>query len=343
MTGVSFSSPRYRFSDWEEAQDYYHSQGMTDGLPIVPPTEHGVCRMLEYMNLQPSDIIAREETRGKVFTAEKVAINAVMAGCKPEYMPVVVAAVQAMSEKPLNLHAITTCTDGAAILAVVSGPIAGELAINSGAGMMGHGFRANATIGRTLGLLKTNVYGSVPQEMDKSTFGYPGKYGFCFAEDDDSLPWEPLRVEKGFPRESSTVTLFAAESPMNLMVHNTGRPEEILTAVADGLLGLGYFRSELMLVIAPELLDHLSRAEWKKPQVKEFILQKAQRTIREWNTWHRLEKLYENEDPDRLLPVVQSAERMMLVGAGGSAGAYVSLVASWGGSLAVTKEIKKGR
>ena len=343
MPSMSFSSPRYKFSDWEEAQEYHHSQGMTDGMPIVPPTEDGVRRMLEYMNLQPSDVVAREETRGKIFSAEKVAINAVMAGCKPEYMPVVVAAVEAMTESSLNLHSITTCTDGAAILAVVSGPIAGELAINSGAGMMGHGCRANATIGRTLGLLKSNVYGSVPQEMDKSTFGFPGKFGFCFAEDDDALPWEPLRVDRGFASESSTVTVFAAESPMNLMVHNTGRPEEILTAVADGLLGLGYFRAELMLVIAPELLNHLGRTGWSKPQVKAFILRKARRTVGEWNTWHRLENLYENEDPDRSLPVVQSADRIMIVGAGGSAGAYVSLIASWGGSLAVTKEIESRR
>ena len=341
MTSVNYTSPRCKFSDWDEAQEYYQSQGMADGLPIVPPTEAVVQRMLEYMNLQPSDIIAREEIRGKVFTAEKVAINAVMAGCKPEYMPVVVAAVQAMSERPFNLNSITTCTDGAAILAVVSGPIAGELAINSGAGMMGHGFRANATIGRTLELLKINTFGSVPQETDWSTFSWPGKFTFCFAEDDDTTPWEPLRVEKGFPHDSSTVTVFAAEPTMSLMVHNTNRPEEVLTAVADGLLGMGYFRAELIIVIGPELMNRL--AEWTKLQVKEFILQKAQRTVREWNTWYRLEKLYENEDPDRVLPVVQSEERIMIVGAGGNAGAFVSLIGSWGGSLAVTKEIKRRR
>ena len=137
------------------------------------------------------------------FVAEKVAINAVMAGCKPEHLPVVIAAVKGISEDAFNLHANSTSTNGVGILAIVSGKIASDIGINSGTGAMGHGARANAAIGRALGLIKINLFGSVPGEMDKSTFGHPGKYTFCFAEDEAHSPWEPLHVER-LPRTISS-------------------------------------------------------------------------------------------------------------------------------------------
>jgi len=203
MTQSEITSRRFQFDDWDAAQEHYLDAGMTDGLPIIPPTEQRVRAMLDHAGLAPGDVIGVESIRQKRMTAEKVAINAVMAGCKPEYLPVVVAAAAAVCEPLFNLHASSTSTNGIAILVLVSGPYAQEIGMNSATGMMGNGNRANAAIGRALSLFKTNFYGSTAQDMDQSTFGYPGKYSFCFAETGTSAPglrWPPPRASMPAPR-----------------------------------------------------------------------------------------------------------------------------------------------
>lgn len=337
---TSLKSETFRFSDYEEAQEYYHQQGLTDGLPIVLPTSANVQAMLDAAGLQPSDVIATETVRGKTFIAEKVAINAVMAGCKPEYMPVVVACVEAMSETAFNFHANSTSTNGVGLMAVISGPIAKKLGINSSTVALGHGFRANATIGRALGLLKINVYGSVPHQMDKSTLGHPGKYTFCFAENDDVIPWEPLRVEKGFSEDASTVTLFASLAPLQVSTHNYSKPEDFLSVVSDAMRGLGLGHSEVTIVLSPEILAYVGTSGWSKKQIKEFIHEKTHRTGAEWNQWFRSDDPFEGDDLNRLLPVVSSSDKITVVGAGGDAGAFASIIGSWGGIVSITKEIK---
>ena len=339
MSTSGFTSPRFRFSDPDEAQEYFYSQGMTDGLPVVVPTEDKVAAMLKTVGLNPGDVIAREGVRGVSFTAEKVAINAVMAGCKPEYMPVVVAAVEAMSEPEFNLHVHTTSTDGAGILALISGPVARELGINSGIAALGYGVRANATIGRALGLIKINAYGSVPHQMDKSTFGHPGQYSFCFAEDDDAIPWEPLRVEKGFDEGSSTVTVVAAAAPLQLSTYNYAQPDEFLAIVADGMLALGRGHQEAVVVIPPEVLEYLRRSGWSKQQIKEFVYENAQRTGAEWNKAFRALNPFTGDDLNRSFPVVETVDHIILVGAGGAAGPFAAIIGSWGSSFSVTREI----
>ena len=168
MNTDSITARRHQFADWEEAEEYYFEQGLTDGLPILPPTEARVQAMLDYAGLRPDQVIGVESIRKKSFSAEKVAINAVMAGCKPEYFPVVVAAVAACCERGYNFHASSTSTNGITTLVLVSGPYANEIGMNSGTVMMGNGNRANATIGRAVNLVKTNFYGSVPQGRECS-------------------------------------------------------------------------------------------------------------------------------------------------------------------------------
>ena len=343
MSTSGFTSPRFRFSDAEDAQEYYHSQGMTDGLPIVLPTEDKVWAMLEYVGLGPSDVVATEKIRGRKFTAEKVAVNAVMAGCKPEYMPVVIAAVQAISEPEFNLHANSTSTDGVAILALISGPIAKKLGINSGTVAMGYGFRANAAIGRALGLVKINAYGSLPHQMDKSTFGHAGQYTFCFAEDDDTIPWEPLRVEKGFNENSSTVTVFGVGPPLQVNTHDYSQPDEFLTIVSDAMLALGVDHEEAVVVLSPEVLEYVRRSGWSKQRIKEFIFQKAQRSGKEWNLRYRPLRQFTGSDLDRSIPVVKGTDHITMVGAGGSAGPFASIIGSWGSISSITKEIRQVR
>ena len=169
--------------------------------------------MLDYLGLAADAVIGIEATRQKRFTAEKVAINAVMAGCQPEYFPAVVAAISAVGEREFNFHASSTSTNGVTALVLVSGPFAEEIGMNSEAVLMGNGNRANATIGRAVNLVKTNFYGSVPQDMDKSTFGHSGKFSFCFAENLEASNWPSLARSKGFGPDASTVTISRLTPP----------------------------------------------------------------------------------------------------------------------------------
>ena len=337
----SLTSARIRHSDYDAAQEYYIAEGMGDGLPVVPPTPDKVAAMLACAGLRAGDVVAEERVRGVVFTAEKVAVNAVMAGCKPEYMPVVVAAAEAVCEEPFNFHANSTSTNGVGVLVVVSGPIAKRIGVNSGAVAMGHGYRANATIGRALGLIKINLYGSVPYDMDKSTFGHPGKYSFCFAEDDDAIPWEPLRVEKGYAASDSAVTVFAANSPVQVNTQNESAPEDFLSIVGDASVVLGERHSEFLLTLSPELMGYIRAAGWSKAQIKRFVWERGIRTGRELNEKHRRISLHAGADLDRRIPVVASVEQITLVGAGGAAGPFASLTGAWGDVISITKRVRE--
>ena len=332
-------SKTFEFADLDEAQEFYYSEGLTDGLPIVLPTESNVRAMLDYVGLDGSEVVAEEMIRGKKFMAEKVAVNAVMAGCKPEHLPVVIAAVKGISEDAFNLHANSTSTNGVGILAIVSGKVASDVGMNSGTVAMGHGTRANAVIGRALGLIKINLFGSVPGEMDKSTFGHPGKYTYCFAEADDVIPWEPLRVERGFGEMSSTVTVMATVAPLQVSTYNYKRPEEFLTIASDAMLGLGRGHEEIVIVLSPEVLEYVRQSRWTKRQIKEFVFQKARRTGLEWNAGYRREHLFSGADLDAEFPVVKSPDHITVIGAGGAAGGFVSIIGSWGGVSSITKEI----
>ncbi|HAL46757.1 MAG TPA: hypothetical protein DCP37_03300 [Dehalococcoidia bacterium] len=340
MTTPGLASARYRFDGWDEAQEFYHSRGLTDGLPIVPPTETKVQAMLDAVELAPSDVIASEGVRQKEFTAEKVAINAVMAGCLPEYMPIIVAAVEAISERTFNLHANTTTTGGTSLLAVVSGRIVQELKINSGTGLLGHGFRANASIGRALALVKINVYGSVPHEIDKSTFTHGGKYTYCFAENDEISPWEPLRVDRGFPTDSSTVTMFAAGAPVQVSTAELQQPEEFLLPVADSMIGLGPRHREMLVVLSPEIMGYVKMAGWTKRQISEFLFERAKRTGIEWNEWLRFTTSLTGNDLDASHPAVRSADGITVLCAGGAAGPMTAVINTFSGSESQTRRIK---
>ena len=227
MSNLPLTSNRYAFDDATEAIEYYLRQGWTDGLPIVPPTPQRVSQFLEYTGLSPSEIVGAEPVKGRVITAEKVAINAVMAGCLPEHLPVVIAAVEAMSETPFNFHGVSVSTAGTVVLTVVSGPIAKELAVNSGVSVFGPGHRANATIGRAVRLIISNVTGAVPGVLDKSTLGHAGKYTWCIAEAEDESLWEPLHVERGFSASQSAVTVFAGLSPIQASIAGTRGGESV--------------------------------------------------------------------------------------------------------------------
>jgi len=340
MTAGNTSARRHQFASWDDAQEYFLEHGLTDGLPIVPPTPEKVRAMLDYVGLAPDTVIATETIRRKAFTAEKLAINAVMAGCKNEYFPAVVAAVAAACERPFNLHASSTSTNGVTLMVLVSGPYARQIGMNSGVELMGNGTRANATIGRAVNLVKTNFYGSVAQEMDNSTFGHPGKFSFCFAENLEVSPWPSLATAKGFGQDSSTVTAFAANAPLQVSIYGDRRPETFLTQTAHAMLALGPSVSEVMVVISPEIMAYVAESGWSRQQIQEFLYQKTRRPLQEWLDWQRLDHPDPAADPQELRGCVADPGRITVVPGGGMAGAFIDIITSWGSSRSVTREIK---
>ena len=198
-TEAKLASEIYEVADPFEANELFQRNGWTDGLPIVPPTEGAVRAFLEAAHLAPDEVVGVEPVRRRRITAEKLAIAAVMAGCLPEYMPVVVAIVKAMCEPQFGLHGCTASTGGSAPLIVVNGPIRTAIGMNATHNVFANGSRANATIGRSVRLFVLNVLGGHPGQLDRSTLGHPGKFTFCIAEDEEDSPWLPLSVERGIP------------------------------------------------------------------------------------------------------------------------------------------------
>ena len=216
-----------------DAIELYYAQGWTDGLPVVPPTRAKVHAMVERSGRAASEMIAELPPQGGKATVERIATNAVMAGCLPEYMPVILTALEAMLETRFNLRGVLCSTHVSTPLLILNGPIVQALHVNSGHNVFGPGWRANATIGRAVQLALVNIGGAQPGVLDKATFGHPGKYTYCIAENEAASPWEPLHVERGFQRADNTVTVYPAEAPHNINNHGSQNARDLLTVVMD--------------------------------------------------------------------------------------------------------------
>jgi len=272
MTEMKFISEIDSVEDPIAFQEHFYAKGWTDGLPVVPPTPKRVAEFLAYSGYDPSDVITVIPTRNRTVTAEKVAINCVMAGCLPEYMPVVIAVLEAMSERYFAFHASITSTGGSAQFIVVNGPIRHQLGMNSDVNVLGPGNRANSTIGRAMRLIIINVADARPGILDKSTQGHGGKYSFCIAEAEEVSPWEPFQVEAGFSKETSTVTVFAAEGPHSIQNHTSGDPEELMLSISKGIADIGTFSlGQSGLILSPEHAQIIAKSGWSKKKIKEFI------------------------------------------------------------------------
>src|SRR5437870_8226521 len=193
--------------------EIWFDKGVTDGLPVVPPTRARVEHMLAGTGRARDELLGKMRPDYGRLTGEKAAINADLAGCRPDYLPVVIAAAECACGPAFNLHGAATSTHFAAPLIVVNGPIRTRIGLNSAFGVFGPGYRANATIGRALRLLMINVGGARPGETSMSTFGHPGRYTYCIAENEEASPWPPYHVSRGVAPATSAVTLFAGEAP----------------------------------------------------------------------------------------------------------------------------------
>lgn len=252
-----------------------------DGLPIVQPTRERVERFLETIDRDSSEIVGKIPPAYRSVTVQKAAVNAVMAGCEPDYFPVVLAALEATLEPEFNLYGTLATTHPCWPAVVVNGPVTDELDINGGANAYGQGSKPNATIGRALTFVYMNVGGAVPGQGDKATHGGPHKFGLCVAENESESPWEPLHVERGFDTDDSVVTVVASESPHNINDHVADSAAGVLTTAAQTMAKVGtnlaYLneRGEPHLVLSPEHARTIARDDWSKADVKRFIYDQA--------------------------------------------------------------------
>jgi len=311
--------------DFLAVQQLYLEKGWTDGLPIIPPTPELVEKALSFTKLDPGDVIGRVPERRRTITVEKVAINAVMAGCRPEYLPVVLAGVEAFSTPESNPHGPTASTGGSALLLIVNGPPVKQLGFNSGSNVFGPGpgAHANATVGRALRLVLLNCAGSVPGQADRSTLGHAGKYSWCIAEDESDDRWNPLHVVRGFEPAQGAVTTFWGLSTLQISDHVNADPEGILASFAAQLHRPGMPRgggSQVVVVVGGEHREPLAGAGLSKEDVRDGLF--------------------------RLRPddTISEPEDILVVAAGGTGGRFSALTFSWGSGhkcLAATRPVEE--
>ncbi|MCS6924537.1 MAG: hypothetical protein NZ578_01425 [Candidatus Binatia bacterium] len=345
MMTQPLQSATYELPDALEANEFYQRQGWTDGLPIVPPTEEQVRACLDAAGLSPGEVIGIETVRQRPLVAEKVAINAVMAGCLPAYMPVVVAVLRAMCEPEFNLHGSTASTGGSAPFIVVNGPIRTTIGMNATHNVLGNGSRANATIGRAIRLVLLNVLGCIPGQLDRATLGHPGKFTFCIAEDEEDSPWVPLAQERGIPAGVSAVTVLAGESPRQLMNEWTQDPEELAATVAaeirHNMLTYSVWPGNYALIVPKQLRDIFAAAGWQKQDIREYVYRYARVRRREWATVGKKNIVDRGGGPEQEFAALRTPDDLLVIAAGGPAGGFAAIVPPWLGSRsrAVTKAI----
>ncbi len=336
-----------------EAIERCYELGWTDGLPVVPPTEERVSEFLNRAGRDASEVVGELPERRRQITAEKVAANAVMAGCLPEYLPVVLAATEAMLAPDFNLVGPSSSMGGAAVLIIVNGPVARDLNINARNNLFGPGNRANATIGRALRLVLMNACAAIPGLFDRSVIGHPGKFTYCIAEAETETHWTPLHVERGFSPEQNAVTVFAAEGPRQ--VRSVGHPEAILYSIADAASSLGTSLSTSGSVGDPaqgirqgEIVVTIAGSSnlwqgWSKDDIRDYLYSRIRRSVADLKSAQVFAGDLEPGDETRFMTLIPEPKDIMVVFAGGEESNMSSVIPSWGpkvSSAAVTREVR---
>lgn len=333
--------------DLDDINRLFRERRWTDGFPIVPPTAGRVERMLGCTHRNADEVIAAVAPAFGAATVTRIAINAVMAGCDPEYLPVLIAAVEAVAPPQFNLQGIQTTTNPVAVWLIVNGPVAKRLDMNAGINCLGQGNWANATLGRAMRLVLQNIGRALPGEMDRATHGQPGKYVFCCAENEEQNPWEPLHVERGFRPDQSTVTVVGAEGTLNMNTH-VKNADELLNVIAETLPrppSNDYLHGgNPWLILCPEHAAVLKTAGLSKAEVKRRLWEQSKMPARRLpaKDLERIQSIRRAELgtllPDTMLPIATAPEHIGIIVAGGS-GTHSLYVPSLGSTRSVTREI----
>ncbi len=340
------TTPTIRVADDPDAlAELAEAEGWGDGLPLVPPTRERVDRMLAFTDRAPDDELGTMAPRHGVVTVELLAVNAVMAGCRPEVFPVLVAATEAMLDPAFNLFAVQSTTHPCSPLVIVNGPVAAELGVNARYGAFGPGFRANATIGRAVRLCLLHLGGATPGVLDRSTQGQPSKYSFCIAENEAESPWEPLHVERGFAPGDSTVTVVGCENPHNINDHVSSRADGILATLAGSMSDMGSNNSYLyggpVLALGPEHAAILAADGHTKDSIRRFVFTEARVPRRLWERGGMSDMTKDRFPDDDAIPVISRPEDLIVIVVGGF-GRHSSWLPTFGESTqAVTTPIAR--
>jgi hypothetical protein len=343
------TNERFTFASEDEALETFHVRRLTDGLPVVLPTAERVQAMIAGSGRRAGEVIAIVPPRWAEATVESIAINAVMAGCRPQYMPVLIAALQAAADPAFGLYSVQATTHPCAVLMLVSGPIVDELGLNFRHGAFGPGFRANASIGRAMRLVLINVGGGIPGEGDQATHGSPAKFSYCVAENEAATPWEPFRVTRGFGKSDSTVTVFSGEGPHNINDHVCTSAETTLTVVADTMTTIGHnnagsvIRGDVLVAFGPEHAHTIASGGLSKADVQKLLYERARNKVgllklramykaENWPDW------VDQDDDEALCPIVGKPEDIHVVVTGGP-GKHSAFIPTFGTSKSVTRKI----
>jgi len=348
--GGSLRSRRLEITLEDEIEAMY-ARGWSDGLPVVAPTPARVLRMLDGTSRAPDEVVAVVPPNLAEATVEKVAVNAVLAGCRPEYLPVVLAVVEAACTDEFNAHGLLATTWGAGPAIVVNGPVAREIGMNARGNALGQGNRANSTLGRALQLVIRNVGGGRPGEVDRAALGHPGKVGFCFAEDEDGSPWEPLSVSRGVAPGVSAVTVFAAEGPRGLADQISRTPESLARSLAAGLRSVAHPKLPLAfdatLVVCPEHARVFAGAGWDRARLEAALAEAL--LLDPAEIARGAGGIEEGLPPGKATSPVPKFRPggLLIVHAGGGAGMFSAVIGGWvggpGGSRPVTREVDTWR
>ena len=346
---TGLKSRRIEIGKDEDEQEAMYARGWSDGLPLVPPTEERVLRMLDGTARDPQEVVGPVPPALAAATVEKIAVNAVMAGCKPEYLPIVLAAVEAVLDESFAMHGVLATTGFVGPVLVVNGPVRGRIGMNAKGNALGQGNRASAAIGRALQLVIRNVGEGRPREVDRATLGNPGKYTYCFAEDEEGSSWEPLSVERGLKPGQSAVTVFAGYGLQGVTDQKSRDPESLSRSFAGTLRALGNIKlapaCDAMLVISPEHHRTFRQAGWSKARLYEELYRLC--AIPGADLVAGAQGIAEGGPATLAGKTINKFRHggLFLVRAGGGAGMFSGIIGGWsaGGprsSLPVTREVR---
>ncbi|MGH9093297.1 MAG: hypothetical protein ACRDZR_18240 [Acidimicrobiales bacterium] len=341
VADLDLSAPRREVAGPAGAQELFQVNGWSDGLPIVPPTPELVGAAVAAAGLHPDEVVVELREQSRTVTVEQVAVNAVAAGCRPEYLPVVVTAMRAMGEEQYNLHS-TTVSGATAPLVVVSGAAVELLGLNSGFSVFGSGHVANATIGRAVRLCCQNLCGGSPGVVDKATMGHPGKYSYCIGESPVRNPWPPMHTDRGLPAGASAVTVFAGEAPIFARNDWSSEPGPVLGTVADAMKVSHYTGGSFVVVLGPLHAGVLASAGMDRAAVREELFERSARSVADLKRAGRVRGEPEPGDEEERRRAVEQPDDIVVLVAGGHLYGYSAVVPPWVGgheSKPVTREL----
>ena len=323
-----------------------YEMGWTDGLPVVPPTPDRVAEFLEYVGLNPKDMLGEVPVRSRSLNAEQAAANSVMAGCLPEHFPVVLGTMRALFDHDPNcIHELSSVTNSTGVLILVNGPIRKQIGLNCTDNLLSPGNRANSTIARAIRLILINVFEQRPGLLDRGCMGSPSKHNLCFGEDEENSPWEAFHVSKGFSPDDSTVTVASIQDPATVSNrYSSGNGEGIMDSVADAMASHGlstYFNRgvQWFWIVGHWHSEYLSRFGWDKESMQRYVQKEAWRSKAQLKRLGAIRGDGMPEDESDPVFAAYKPEDIHIIKAGGNSGIYSEVIMNYYGVFATTVKI----